>query len=205
MDDLKATLTRYLDEQNDALLWKVDGLSEYDLRRPLTPTGTNLLGLLKHVAGVHGVYFGLVFGRPFPQTPAWMAADAEPNADMWATVEESSASILDLSARVRAHTAETIAALDLDSTGLVPWWGDGGRSVTLGQILVHVAVEAARHAGHADILRETIDSAAGLSDGNDNLPSHHAAWWREHYDRVQRAAEGAAGRPGSYPRPSRPE
>ena len=196
MDALKATLTQYLDEQHEALLWKLDGLGEYDLRRPLTPTGTNLLGLVKHVAGIDGVYFGLVFDRPFPETPAWMATDAEPNADMWATAEESTASILDLSARVRAHSAETIATLDLASTGVVPWWGDGGRSVTLGRILVHVTVEVARHAGHADILRETIDSTAGLSDGNDNLPSHDAAWWSEYYDRVQSAAEDAARRTG---------
>ena len=194
MEALKATLTRYLDAQDEALLWKLDGLGEYDLRRPLTPTGTNLLGLLKHVAGIHGVYFGLVFDRPFPETPAWMAVDAEPNSDMWATAEESTASIRDLFARVRAHSAETIATLDLDSTGLVPWWGDGGRAVTLGQVLVHVAVEVARHAGHADIVREQIDSAAGLTAGNDNLPSHDAAWWRDHYHQVQRAAELAGQR-----------
>ena len=196
MDDLKATLTRYLDEQHEALLWKVDGLAEYDRRRPLTPTGTNLLGLVKHVAGIQGVYFGLVFDRPFPQTPAWMAVDAEPNADMWVTAEESTASILDLFARVRAHSAATIAALDLDATGFVPWWGQGGARVTLGRILVHVVAEAARHAGHADIVREQIDAAAGLSDGNDNLPSHDAAWWREYYERVQAAAEDAARRSG---------
>lgn len=194
MDGLKATLTRYLDEQHEALLWKLEGLGEYDLRRPLTPTGTNLLGLLKHVAAVEAGYFGEVFDRPFPDTPEWAAEDAPPNADMWATPEESTASILDLFARVRAHSSATIAALDLDSVGAVPWWG--GRPVTLGRILVHVTVEVARHAGHADIVREQIDAAAGLTDGNDNLPSHDAAWWREYYDRVQAAAEEAARRAG---------
>ena len=195
MDDLKTTLTRYLDEQHEALLWKLDGLGEYDLRRPLTPTGTNLLGLVKHVAAVEAEYFGLVFDRPFPDAPTWLLDEDPPdNVDMWVTAEESTTSILDLFARVRAHSAATIAALDLDATGFVPWWGQGGVQVTLGRILVHVAVEAARHTGQADIVRETIDSAAGLSDGNDNLPSHDDAWWREYYDRVQGAAEQAARR-----------
>lgn len=197
MDDLKAIMAQYLDEQHEALLWKVDGLGEYDLRRPLTPTGTNLLGLVKHVAAVEAEYFGLVFDRPFPDAPAWLL-DEEPadNVDMWVTAEESTASVLDLFARVQAHGAATIAALDLDATGFVPWWGQSGVQVTLGRILVHVVAEVARHAGHADIVREQIDAAAGLSDGNDNLPSHDAAWWREYYDRVQSAAKEAARRSG---------
>jgi hypothetical protein len=52
MRDPKDDLHRYLKAGRDALLWKVDGLSEYDARRPMTPTGTNLLGLVKHVASV---------------------------------------------------------------------------------------------------------------------------------------------------------
>ncbi|WP_022918467.1 DinB family protein [Ruania albidiflava] len=196
MDDLKETLTRYLDELHDALLWKLDGLGEYDLRRPLTPTGTNLLGLVKHVAAVEAEYFGLVFDRPFPDPPAWLVAQEQPdNVDMWATAEESTASILDFFARVRAHGRQTIAALDLDAPGYVSWWGAEGQQVTLGRVLVHVVSEVARHAGHADIVRELIDSAAGLAERNSNLPSRDAAWWAEYYDRVQRAAERAAGRP----------
>ena len=195
MDDLKEDLTRYLDELHDALLWKLDGLGEYDLRRPLTPTGTNLLGLVKHVAAVEAEYFGLVFNRPFPDPPAWLVAEEQPdNVDMWATPAESTASILDFFARVRAHGAQTIAALDLDAPGFVSWWGEGGRPVTLGRVLVHVVSEVARHTGHADIVRELIDSTAGLVDGNTNLPSRDAAWWSEYYDRVQRAAEEAAAR-----------
>ena len=50
--DPKADLHRYLQAARDALLWKLDGLSEYDIRRPMVPTGTNLLGLVKHVASV---------------------------------------------------------------------------------------------------------------------------------------------------------
>ena len=58
----KADLRRYLQDGRDALLWKLDGLSEYDIRRPLVPTGTNLLGLVKHVTWVELGYFGDTFG-----------------------------------------------------------------------------------------------------------------------------------------------
>jgi hypothetical protein len=51
------------------MLWKLDGLAEYDIRRPMTPTGTNLLGLIKHLSNTEVRYFGEVFGHPFPERP----------------------------------------------------------------------------------------------------------------------------------------
>ncbi len=63
--DPKAELLRYLQEGRDAMLWKLEGLGEYDVRRPLVPTGTNLLGLVKHLAGIELGYFGETFGRPW--------------------------------------------------------------------------------------------------------------------------------------------
>ena len=87
--DPKADLHRYLQIAREALLWKLDGLSEYDIRRPMVPTGTNLLGLVKHVASVELGYLGDTFGRPSGEPLPWFAEDAEPNADMWATADES--------------------------------------------------------------------------------------------------------------------
>src|SRR6186997_1203604 len=87
--DPKKTLHRYLITGREALLWKLDGLSEYDVRRPMVPTGTNLLGLVKHVASVEVGYFGNTFSRPFDEPLPWFEDGAEPNADMWATAEES--------------------------------------------------------------------------------------------------------------------
>src|SRR5687768_4152260 len=87
--DPKGDLHRYLRVARDALLWKLEGTSEYDARKPLTPTGTNLLGLVKHVGTVASDYFGSVFDRPFVEPLAWLAEDAEDNADMWATADES--------------------------------------------------------------------------------------------------------------------
>src|SRR2546430_2586948 len=167
--DPKADLHRYLQAARDALLWKLDGLSEYDVRRPLVRTGTNLLGLVKHVASVEAGYFGDTFGRPFGESFPWFADDAEPNADMWAAADESREQIVGLYRRVWVHSDATIDALELDAVGHVPWWPEDRREVTLHRILVHMLAETHRHAGHADIVRELIDGAAGLRDGNDNM------------------------------------
>ncbi|MBG0826687.1 DinB family protein [Planomonospora sp. ID67723] len=191
--EAKSDLRRYLQTAREALLWKLDGLSEYDIRRPLTPTGTNLLGLVKHMAGVELGYFGDTFARPFADPPAWYGEDAEPNADMWATADESREEIVGLYRRVWAHADATIDALELDAPGRVPWWGERGQ-VTLHLILVHVIAEINRHAGHADIVRELVDGAAGLREGNDNLAPGDRTWWEAYRDRLERAAKEAGRR-----------
>lgn len=190
--ETKATLHRCLRTAREAVLWKLDGLGEYDLRRPMTPTGTNLLGLVKHLAGVESEYFGGVFGRPFGESLPWISQDAEPNADMWATAEESRDQIVGLYHRVWAHADATIDALALDATGQVPWWPEDRRQVTVHRILVHVTAETNRHAGHADIIRELLDGAAGLRRSNDNLAPGDPAWWRDYRDRLEVEARRAA-------------
>jgi Protein of unknown function (DUF664) len=187
--DPKADLHRYLQAGREALLWKIDGLSEYDIRRPLTPTGTNLLGLIKHVAGVETGYFGDTFGRPFDDPLPW--SQDEPNSDMWATADESREQIVGLYHRAWAHSDETIAALALEAIGQVPWWPADRSEVTLHRILVHMIAETHRHAGHADIVRELIDGAAGLRDGNDNLAPGDQAWWENYRSQLERVAQEA--------------
>ena len=93
--------------------------------------------------------------------------------------------------RAAAHADTTIAALPLDAPGTVAHWPPERASVTLHQILVHVLADTARHAGHADILRETTDGVAGLRAGGDNMPSDDPAFWAAHIARVQAAAEAA--------------
>lgn len=186
--DAKAVLARYLAAGREALLWKLEGLSELDVRRPLVPSGTNLLGLVKHTASVEAGYLGAVFGRPFPDEPfPWLSEESEDNADMWATEDESREDLLDLYVRVAAHSEATIAALPLEAVGRVPWWGEDGE-VTLHHVLVHVATETHRHAGHADVVRELVDGAIGLRPSSPNLPSLDDAGWRAHRDRVEQAA-----------------
>ncbi|GGO08636.1 DinB family protein [Microbispora bryophytorum] len=188
----KNDLHRYLQAARDALLWKLDGLSEYEVRRPLTPTGTNLLGLVKHLAGVEAGYFGETFGRPFGEPLPWTEDDAEDNADMWATADESRDDIVGLYHRVWQHADGTIDTLALDAPGHVRWWPDERSEVTLHQILVHVIAETNRHAGHADIVRELIDGEAGLRDGNLNLPSGDQEWWESYRNRLEQTAEQLA-------------
>ena len=189
----KAHLKRYLQTARDAVLWKLDGLEEYEVRRPFTPTGTNLLGLVKHLASVEAGYFGATFGRPFPEPMTWYEDDAEPNADMWATAGESRAEIVGLYRRVWAHADETIDGAGLDAVGRVPWWPDERAEVTLLQILVHMIAETHRHAGHADIVRELIDGSAGFRKDNDNMPPGDEAWWASYRERLERAAQEAGG------------
>ena len=192
--DPKAELRHYLQSARDTLLWKLDGLSEYDLRRPLVPTGTNLLGLVKHVASVEAGYFGVVFSRPFAEPMPWMETDSEPNDDMWATLTQTREWVTDFYRRVWAHSDATIEALPLDAPGAVPWWPAEHNQVTLHQILVHVVAETHRHAGHADVVRELIDGTVGMLQGNENLPPGDRAWWDSYRDRLQQVAEQAAGR-----------
>ena len=189
--DPKEDLHRYLRAAREALLWKLDGLSEYDIRRPMTPTGTNLLGLVKHVASVDLGYFGDTFDRPSDEPLPWFEDDAEPNADMWATADESREQIVGLYKRAWAHSDATIDTLALDATGHVSWWPGDRNEVTLHRILVHMIAETDRHAGHADIVRELIDGAAGLRDGDDDLAPGDQVWWDNYRSRLERVAEEA--------------
>ena len=189
--DPAADLRRYLQVARDSLLWKLDGLSDYDVRRPLVPTGTNLLGLVKHVASVEAGYLGDTFGRPFPEKLPWFDEDAEPNADMWATAEESREDIVDLYHRVWAHSDVTIETQPLDTVGRVPWWPDQRSEVTLLTIVVHMIAETNRHAGHADVVRELIDGTVGLRADNGNLPERDEAWWAAYRQRLEDVARTA--------------
>ncbi|MBT1595733.1 DinB family protein [Curtobacterium flaccumfaciens] len=184
---VKQTLHRYLQKHRAALLAKLDGLAERQARWPVTPTGTNVLGLVKHVAGVQAGYFGEVFGRPLPDPPAWL--ESEDGDDMFAPLDESMADVVAFHHRSAAHADATIEALDLTATGTVSWWPEEHRHVTLHRILVHMAYETARHAGHADIVREMLDGLAGDGDGNlaDKTPDEWVRWREQLVDIAERA------------------
>lgn len=132
--------------KHDDLPGKLDGLSEFDVRRPITATGTNLLGLVKHVASVELGYFGDVFGRPSGRHLPWND-DATPDAGMWANPHEPREVSVELHRFAARHGDATIEALPLDAPGAVPWWPEELRVVTLHQILVHMLAERAQHLG----------------------------------------------------------
>ena len=176
MRDPKTVLHHYLQEARDALVWKLDGLSERDARLPRTPTGNNLLGLLKHCLNVEAGYFGPIFGREFP-TPEELvpmgAYEQDPQADWYATEHETKHGLIDLYRRVWAFVGQTIEQLPLDAPGRVPWWRPGEQDVTLQRIIVHVTYDLARHAGQADIMREQHDTAVGWQPTNSNVPDDY--------------------------------
>jgi hypothetical protein len=155
----KALLHAHLQVQRAALLWKTEGVSEADLRRPMTGTGTSLLGLLKHLTGVEGAYFCDAFGKPRPAL-AWEAdEDALMGefSDMYAKPDETAQQIITSYRAATAAADLAIDELDLDAIGQHHL----GIGVSLRWMLLTVLVDTARHAGHADIARELLDGAAG--------------------------------------------
>lgn len=191
MVDLKAELWASLRNGRSSMLAKLDGLSEYDQRRPLTPTGTNLLGLVKHLAGEEYGYLGESFGRPPVERPTWFRDDPYTEIDMWATPDESNEYIVSVYRKAWAHADETIGELALDSPGRVAHWGN--QETTLGNLLIRMVVETAGHAGHADIVRELIDGRIGTPNITTSDHSDESAdtdFWRDRRAEIQAVAEG---------------
>jgi uncharacterized damage-inducible protein DinB len=152
--DEKRSLHVSLDRHRDAVLWKVEGLDDAELRRPMTPSGTNLLGMVKHLATVEYGWFCETFGRPSEALPF---DEDDPEADMRVNSDETTGDILAFYGRARAAADQVIDEVDLDQTG-TSW---SGETVSMRWVLIHMIEETARHAGHADILRELIDGATG--------------------------------------------
>ena len=173
MSDPKTALHHYLQETRDALIWKLGGLTEREARLPRTPTGNNLLGVVRHCLNVEAGYFGPTFGREFP-TPEELVSseefDEDPQADWYAREDETKDGLIDLYRRVGAFADQTIEQLPLDAPGKVPWWRPGRQDVTLHQIIIHVIYDLARHAGQADIMREQHDGSIGWQPENSNVP-----------------------------------
>lgn len=183
----KAHLQDHLRWVRESLVWKLDGLGEYDVRRPLTATGTNLLGLVKHCAIWDSRYFGEVFGRPFPgDLPRWDDPSAA-GTDLWATPRERRADVVDLYRRVWRHTDATIDELQLDSLGHVPWWNE---DVPLFNVMLHCLSETSRHAGQADILREGLDGSTGVEPTDSPQPGPND--WATRCEIIEAAARAAA-------------
>lgn len=184
----KDNLHRRLRRDRKALLWKLDGLSAYDARRPLTATGTSLLGLVKHVATIEARYFGEVFDRPSPEPLCrWQDSDG---SDQWATEDETREQIIAFYRRTWEHSDATINALPLDAPGHVPWWREPCPNTNLFAVMTHVLAETTRHAGHADILREGLDGRTGLRAEHEQQIDEEAR--TAHCAKIERAARSAA-------------
>ena len=186
--DLKLELHSNLRASRATMLSKLDDLGEYDRRRPMTPTGTNLLGLVKHLAGLEYGYLGESFGYPAPETMSWIEdGSIWQDGDMWAKPDESTEYITGLYRRACAHADRVISALDLEAPGSVAHWPEDRRNTTLGVLLIRMVAETAQHAGHADIIRELIDGKGGPDQDSINDVT-----WREYIVLVQAAADAFA-------------
>ncbi|MGW6772464.1 DinB family protein [Streptomyces sp. NPDC055037] len=145
--DEKATLRGFLDYLRNAVAAKVEGAPEPQVRTGGVPSGTSLLGLLKHLAFVERFYF---LGEDADQWRATMRPSAEDTvdgvlADYRETVERAN-QVID------ACPDLALPALRAPHRGPAP---------SMRWVLVHMIEETGRHAGHADILRERIDGSTG--------------------------------------------
>jgi uncharacterized damage-inducible protein DinB len=192
--DQKEILHGYLRNRRADLVGKLDGLSEYAARRPMTLSGTNVLGVIKHVASVELGYFTDTFGRPTGREVPWFAEGAEPDLDFWAAPEETREDILELHRFSAEASDAVIEELPLDAPGAVPWWPEERRAVTLQQILVHMLVETSRHCGHVDIVRELVDGEVGQRAGDRMVDHRDLDSWAEHRARLEDAAAEAGRR-----------
>ena len=153
-----ADLLHYLQRSREAVLRGLDGMSEYDARRPVVPSGNNVLGLVKHLATMEFEYLGSCVGRPVDPPVQWVAdGSIDRSADTWAAPEETREEIVALYRRAWAHSAASLAALPYDAPAHVHWWPQGRQTTTLGHLLARMVDETARHAGHVDLMRELVD------------------------------------------------
>jgi hypothetical protein len=186
IESIAEDLRHYLQQSRDTLLRALDGVSEHDARRPLTPSGTNLLGLVKHLAGLESSYLGDCVGRPSPLRFSWVEdGSIWDGADMWALPTESRDYLVGLYQASWKHSDVSIAELPLDTPGLVEWWAPERRDTTFGHLLARMVAETAQHAGHADILRETIDGRGG----RDHDDMGDEAYWAGYVAKLQAAAD----------------
>jgi uncharacterized damage-inducible protein DinB len=150
------TLSGFLDFQRATLLWKLEGLDDEQLRRAMVPSGTSLLGLVKHLAYVERSWFQRVWAGQEVSFP-WTQED--PDADWRIEPDETTEGIVALYNGECDRSRQIVAAASaLDEAVVHPRWKE---AVSRRWILTHMIEETARHVGHADILREQIDGVVG--------------------------------------------
>lgn len=141
----------YLNNNRNSVIRKLDGVDEAQLRTSLVPSGTNLLGLVQHLAGVEVHWFCRVFN----------GEKVIANKSMQVPAEASSPEVIDSYRRVCARSDEIVrSAAGPEVLSAIPNPGEDQRD-PLRSVLAHLIEETARHAGHADILREQLDGTTG--------------------------------------------
>jgi uncharacterized damage-inducible protein DinB len=156
-----AQLTAYLDYQRETMLLKTEGLTREQLAQQHPPSSMTLGGLLNHLALVEDSWFQERFsGLPEDERWAGIDWDADPDYEFRTAAElepeELRGRYIDACRRSRAVVA---GAESLDQLSVVA--RGNGRHFDLRWMLLHLIEETARHAGHADLIREAIDGATG--------------------------------------------
>jgi hypothetical protein len=149
-ESLRASLNRH----RDAVVWKLQGLDDTELRRAMLPSGNTLLGLVKHLATWEYIWICRTFGHPTEQLPI---DEGDDYADVRIDPGDSTAGILAFYSRSRAAADQVIGGVDLDKAGTTMF----GDTVSLRWAVIHILEDTARHAGHIDIMRELIDGMVG--------------------------------------------
>src|SRR3954453_16741601 len=164
--DEAATVTGFLDFQRATLEWKSRGLRDEQLRVSIDPTSMTLGGLLKHMAYVEDYWFTETVAEQ-PSPSPWADVDWKADNDWeWHSAAEDSGDALRGLWAQRVEASRGIVARELEpetAAGLSrahPAWGGQGE-VSLRWVLVHMIEEYARHNGHADLLRQSIDGQTG--------------------------------------------
>lgn len=188
-----ARLREYLNDARQAVIFKSGQLTEELARRPMTATGTHILGVVHHLAITEYGYFGLCLNRPVddPYARKMLELD-DPQADFIPPADFSAQQVIDLYQRAVEFADAGFDKLELDSPAEVPWWVHH-RQTTLEHLMVHMIAETSRHAGHLDIVRELLDGQVGLRPEAPNLPDYTARQWQEQRDRLQQAADSKRG------------
>jgi uncharacterized damage-inducible protein DinB len=155
--DEKTMLCAFLDRYRETILWKLDGLSKEQASARLVPSATTLLGIVKHLAYVERWWFQMNFAGD-PVNFPWPKDDPDEDIDFRIAATDTVESISRLYQQEIARSREIVAGASLEDLGQ-----DLGKVKprSLRWIMVHMIDETARHAGHADILRELTDGAIG--------------------------------------------
>lgn len=148
------TLVRYLDTYRGIIVFKAEGVERSAGIEPLVPSGTSLLGIVKHLAYVERWWFQAVLGQREVEFP-W--SEDDPDADWRIEQDESVDDIINL---YRGEFAESQAILE-GIGSLDDLFPQGDDQISARRVVIHMIEETARHAGHADILRELIDGSTG--------------------------------------------
>ncbi len=162
--DEVATLLGSLERQRATLLWKCGGLDSAGLRVTTASSAITLGGLLKHLAGVETYKFSWMLLGERPVAP-WDTVDwdADPDWDWHSAAEESPEELVaqwrEAVARSRSIVAEAVSGDGLDT--LADFTTPDGQSPSLRRLLIDLIEEYARHVGHADLIRESIDGLVG--------------------------------------------